>query len=125
MYSEKYLRHFQSPQNIGTVLEPDGSAEVQHQSEGCFDRVAMTLRVENGKIVELKYKVRACSGTIAACSALTALTIGKTINEAEKIQQSELIEELGGIPERKIHSIELALKVLQETLANYRNRKAK
>jgi nitrogen fixation NifU-like protein len=122
MYSEKYLAHFTNPQNLGEVLEPDGLGEVAHEGGGCLDRVKMTMKVSDGKIAELKYKLRACSGTIAACSAVTALALGREVAEAEKIGMGELLEELGGVPEKKVHSVELAERALKATILDYRRR---
>ena len=124
MYSEKYLKHFQNPQDIGDIPDPDGTAEVKHEGGGCLDRVKMTVKVEDVKVVDVKYKLRACSGTIAASSAVTSLAKGKSVSEAEDIQIADVLEELGGVPERKTHSVELAVKALHESIADYRRRTA-
>jgi len=120
MYSENYMKHFTTPQNAGEISEPDGLCEVAHKDEGCFDRIRMTLRVEDGKIAELKYMLRACSGTIAASSAVTSLAIGKSLADALKIGIDEVNDELGGVPERKMHSVELAVEALHEVIARYK-----
>ncbi|NQS97472.1 MAG: iron-sulfur cluster assembly scaffold protein [candidate division Zixibacteria bacterium] len=124
MYSEKYLKHFQNPQNIGDVLEPDGAADVKHEGGGCLDRVRMTMKVEDDIVVDIRYKLRACSGTIAASSAVTSLANGKSVSEADDIQIADVLQELGGVPEKKMHSVELAVKALNEAIADYRRRAA-
>ena len=121
MYSEKYLEHFQTPRNAGAVDNPDASSEVRHEGGGCFDRVMMTMAVENGTMREVKYKLRACSGTIAACSAVTTLAEGKSLDDASKIDFDAVTEELDGIPDKKKHSVELAVEALQSTIADYHN----
>ena len=118
-YSEKYLKHFQNPQNVGEIPDPDGAAEVRHEGGGCFDRIKMTLKIEDGKIADAKYKLRACSGTIASSSAITTLTIGKAIEQARNIAVEDVLGELGGVPEKKIHSVELAVEALQQSLQDY------
>ncbi len=123
MYSDKYMKHFTAPQNAGEVIGPDASAEVKHEGGGCLDRVRMTMKVENDTVAQLKYQLRACSGTIAASSAITSLAAGKPLEEAERIGVPEVLEELGGVPKKKIHSVELAVKALQAVIANYRARK--
>lgn len=122
MYSEKYLQHFTAPQNAGEVSNPDGSAEVRHEGGGCLDRIKMTMKVEDGQVRELKYQIRACSGAIAASSAVTVLAAGMDLEEAEKIDITQALEELGGVPEKKMHSVELAVKALKEVIADYRAR---
>ncbi len=119
MYSEKYLRHFQNPRNVGEVGDPDGAAEVVHKGGGCFDRIRMTMKVEDGRVAELKYMVRACSGTIAASSAVTSIAVGRDLSEVESIGIDDVLKELDGIPARKMHSVKLAVKALQETIGDY------
>ena len=121
-FSEKYMQHFTAPQNIGEVPDPDGACQVHHEGGGCFDRVQMTLKVTGDTIEDVKYRLRACSGTIAACSATTSLAKGNTLEEASKITFDLVDEELGGVPERKHHSIELAVLALNESIADYRER---
>ena len=122
MYSKQYMKHFTQPQNAGEVENPDAVCEVAHTGGGCFDRIKLAMKVEDGKIADLKYKLRACSGTIAACSALTTLALGKEISEAEKIDVEMLLKELDGVPEKKMHSVELAVEALHETIAKFRER---
>ena len=63
MQSDTYLRHFQAPVNVGEVEEPRTLIEVEHQGGGCFDRLRLTLKVQDGVIVQAMFKARACSGT--------------------------------------------------------------
>ena len=115
-YSEKYLAHFQSPQNLGEVENPTAVVEVQYKGQGCFDRISMSIKVENNQVEDIKYRVRGCSGTIAACSALTTLVMGQSIDNVKHIAKENLISALGGIPEQKQHSVDLALEALQKLL---------
>jgi len=121
-FSEKYLYHFTSPQNIGELPDANGIGEVLHEGGGCLDRVRMAVKVEKGIITGIKYKLRACSGTIAASSAVSTLAVGKTTEDADKIDFDLINDELGMVPERKNHSIELAVKALKSALADYRHR---
>jgi len=113
-YSEKYLQHFQMPQNVGELEEPRTLVEVEHQGGGCFDRLRVTLRVEDGVVVDAMFKARACSGTIAASSAATEWVKGKKLEEVSLVTADTLDEYLGGVPERKRHSIELAAEALRK-----------
>jgi NifU-like protein involved in Fe-S cluster formation len=80
----------------------------------------MTMRVQGDIITDLKYRLRACSGTIAASSAITTIVVGKSLPQAEAICEQDVIIELDGIPERKRHSVELVVRALQDTISNYR-----
>jgi nitrogen fixation NifU-like protein len=106
------MRHFQDPQNVGEVENPVSRVEVEHEGGGCFDRLRITLSVENGVIREARFKARACSGTIAASSAVTEWAVGKTLSEAAGITADKLDELLGGVPDKKRHSVELAAEGL-------------
>lgn len=112
-YSEKYISHFSSPRNVGDVEQPDGSAEVEHKGGGCFDRLRITVQVEEGRIKEIRFRARACSGTIAASSAATEWATGKKLQEAMKLTADTVAQELGGVPEKKRHSVELASEAVR------------
>jgi len=122
MYSKQYMKHFTQPRNSGEVVNPDAVCEVAHTGGGCFDRIKMSMKVDGEKITELKYMLRACSGTIAATSALTSIAVGKDLSEAELIDIEVVLKELDGVPEKKMHSVELAVEALKETLAEYKRR---
>ena len=118
-FSSKYITHFTNPQGIGEIEAPDGMSEVEHKGGGCFDRIKLTLQIAQGRISEIKFKARACSGTIAACSALVAMTSGISLTEAELLSKEDMISFLDGVPEKKHHSIELAIEGLKAALKSY------
>ncbi len=117
-YSPKYLEHFTMPKGVGELDPHDALSEVEHKGGGCFDRIKLTLLVEDGKIKDSKFRARACSGTIAACSSLTVNIIGLSVEEAHKYSVDDLIEYIGGIPEKKQHSFDLAIEALKTALEN-------
>ena len=117
-YSETYMKHFQSPQNLGEVENPTAVVEVQYKGGGCFDRISMSIKIEDNLVKDIKYRVRGCSGTIAACSALTSLVMEKTVDEVKQFSKENLISALGGIPEQKQHSVDLVIEALQKLLTN-------
>ncbi len=113
------MAHFQSPQNLGVIENPTSKAEVQYQGEGCFDRVRMFMLVNDGVVEDIKYKVRGCSGTIAACSVLTTLVKGNSVDDIRQLDRENVIQALGGIPEKKAHSVDLVMEALQKLLGSY------
>jgi NifU-like protein len=119
-YSEVYMEHFQAPRNVGEVETPDGRAEVEHEGGGCFDRLRVTLSVEEGIVREARFKARACSGTIAASSAATDWAAGRTLDEVERVTPEALEEILGEVPEAKRHSLELAAEGLRKAAGEAR-----
>ncbi len=117
MYSKQYLEHFSRPKNIGTIGDPDFSCSVVNTEGGCFDTVDVTVKIGNGTVTDVKYKLKACSGTITAFSLLSELIRGKTAGELESITFEQLDEILGGIPEKKHHSLRLAIEALDKIKA--------
>ncbi len=116
VYSSQYIDHFTRPRGIGELDPHDGLGEVQHEGQGCFDRVRLTIRLEGGKVKEAKFRARACSGTIAACSALVEMIRDRDLAFVKNLTPDDIAEYLGGIPDRKRHSVELAVRALREAL---------
>lgn len=115
-YSTKYIDHFTNPRGIGEFDPSDGWSEVKHDGEGCFDQVKLTLKIENSIINDAKFRARACSGTIAACSALVEMIRNMDVEKAKALLPEDIVEYLDGIPDKKRHSVELAIEALHSAL---------
>lgn len=115
-YSAKYMDHFTNPRGVGALDPHDAVSEVEHSGSGCFDRVKLMLNIDAQKISEVKFQARACSGTIAACSALVEMINGMELDKARMVKTEDLITYLDGVPDKKRHSVELAAEALQEAL---------
>lgn len=118
MYSKTYMEHFAAPKNIGVIEGADSKCSVKNEEGGCFDTVQAFAKIDNGIIIDFKYKLKACSGTITAFSLLSTMLIGKTIQDAKSITFEQMDELLGGIPEKKSHSLRLALEARDKLLNN-------
>jgi NifU-like protein involved in Fe-S cluster formation/metal-sulfur cluster biosynthetic enzyme len=118
-YTEKVLKHFKDPQNVGVIDDPDGIAT--EGSPACGDMVKLTLKVdeENKKITDIKFKSYGCASNIATGSIITEIAKGKTIDEAKKITWKQAADELGGLPPVKTHCSVLAVEALKEAITNY------
>ncbi len=117
MYSQEYMRHFSNPENVGELKGADAVADVHYTGQGCFDRVRIFMKKKNRKIDQVTYQTRGCSGTIAACSAMSELAAGMNLSEAAGIRGEDIADALGGIPERKQHSMDLAAEALRTVTA--------
>ncbi|RJP79927.1 MAG: iron-sulfur cluster assembly scaffold protein [Candidatus Zixiibacteriota bacterium] len=113
MYTPEYMRHFTTPQNTGEMENPDAVEDVHYKGEGCFDRIRIFARRDGDKIAKINYLLRGCSGTIAACSAMSELASGLTLDQAAAVQGEDVARALGGVPERKRHSVDLAAEALR------------
>lgn len=118
MYNEKVLAHFKEPHNVGELENPDGYAEVG--SSECGDTMAMSIRVENGRITDIKYKTYGCCAAIASSSVATDMVKGRTIEQAEKLTKMDIVAELGGLPEPKIHCSLMVQDAILAAIADYK-----
>ena len=120
MYNEKVLEHFKDPHNVGEMENPDGYAEVG--SSECGDTMKMYIKVDDNKITDIKYKTYGCCAAIASSSIATDMAKGKTIEEAEAMTKADIVEELGGLPDKKIHCSLLAEDALKAAIKDYKSK---
>jgi nitrogen fixation protein NifU and related proteins len=102
MYSEALLDHFQNPRNVGELLPPAVTVEVSNPA--CGDILRLSVRFEGGVAQEARYKVRGCTASIAAGSALTEWIRGKTRAELALFSLAVIDEALGGLPAESKHA---------------------
>lgn len=114
MYSELLLDHFQNPRNAGDVAEADAAAEVENPA--CGDVLRLTLKMDGGRIVEIRFRAKGCVASMACASALTELVTGKSVIEARGLQRETVAEAVGGLPAGSAHAAQLALDTLTAAL---------
>lgn len=114
MYSAQLLDHFENPRNAGDVVGPDATAEIENPV--CGDRLRLTLKIDSGRIQEIRFKAKGCVASMACASALTELVAGKTLAEARSLDRSGLIAAVGGLPQASTHAAQLALDALSAAL---------
>ena len=117
VYNETLIDHFMHPRNVGEIENPDAMATVGDPT--CGDSIRVYLRVENGRISDFKFLTQGCPGAISTSSIATEIAIGKTLEEALKLTDNDVIEAAGGIPARKAHCSLLAIKGLHGAILNY------
>jgi len=116
-YNDLVIDHFTNPRNVGELENPDGKAVVGDPS--CGDQMKVAIKVDNNRIVDIKFKSFGCPGAIATSSMVTELAKGKTIEEARLLTDDDIIIALGGIPERKKHCSLLGVTALLEAIKDY------
>ncbi len=117
MYSEKVMEHFINPRNVGEIENADGIGEVGNPR--CGDIMKMYLKIEDGVIVDAKFKTFGCGSAIASSSMATELIKGKTIEEAMKVTNKAVAEALDGLPPVKMHCSVLAEQAIKSALKDY------
>jgi nitrogen fixation NifU-like protein len=111
----RFLNHFRSPRGAGDLAQP--TARVAVENPVCGDQLSLAVRVEDGCVVDLAWRVRGCSGAIAAASALHELATARTLDEARALDAAALEAVLGPVPALKRHGLDLALDGLRAALA--------
>lgn len=99
MYSDIVKDHFTNPRNVGEMENPDAVGTAKNEVDG--DRVQLHFQIEKDKITDVRMKVMGCVAAIASTSMLTEMVKKKTLDEALAISREELVDRLGGLPERK------------------------
>lgn len=114
MYSPQVIDHFEHPRNVGEISSPSAFARVENPA--CGDVMELALRVENGRIVEVRYRTKGCVTAIACGSALTEAITGRTLVEARAFRREELVTNLGGLSNETMHASHLAVDALRAAL---------
>jgi len=114
MYSAQMLDHFQNPRNAGEVADADAVAEIENPA--CGDVLRLSLRINSGRIAEIRFKAKGCVPSMACGSALTELAAGRTLDEVRSLNRDTLIGAVGGLPQASTHAAQLALDTLSAAL---------
>lgn len=118
MYNQKVLDAFAHPQNVGIIENADGEGTVGNAT--CGDIMKITLKIENDVIVDAKFQTFGCAAAIATSSTATQMVIGMTVEEALKLTNARVVEELEGLPPQKIHCSVLAEEAIKKAIEDYR-----
>jgi nitrogen fixation protein NifU and related proteins len=122
MYTDKVMDHFQNPRNVGEITDANGVGEVGNAV--CGDIMKIYLKVEDGRIMDIKFKTFGCGAAIATSSMVTEMVIGKTLDEALNITNKAVAEALDGLPPQKMHCSNLAADALHKAIEDYRTKQA-
>lgn len=124
-YSEKVIDHYENPRNVGTMDKNDltvGTGMVG--APACGDVMKLQIQVDKqGVIQDAKFKTYGCGSAIASSSLLTEWVKGKTLDQASKIKNSDIAEELA-LPPVKIHCSVLAEDAIKSAIHDYQQKNA-
>ncbi|MDY4138152.1 MAG: Fe-S cluster assembly scaffold protein NifU [Eubacteriales bacterium] len=120
MYSEKVMDHFSNPRNVGEIPDASGTGTVGNAK--CGDIMKMDIKVENGIIVDVKFKTFGCGAAIATSSMATEMVKGKTIDEALALTNKAVAEALDGLPPVKMHCSMLAEQAIHAAVEDYKKK---
>lgn len=117
MYSDKVREYFKNPINMGIMKNANGIGIIEN--EICSDVIKIYIKVNSNNVIEdIKFEAKGCPPVIASCCELTRLAKCMKIEEALKINEKIIIENLGGLPKEKEHCAELVVKTLKKAILN-------
>lgn len=118
MYSKAISEYFKNPINMGIMKNANGVGKIEN--EICSDVIKIYIKVNSNNIIEdIKFEAKGCPPVIASCCELTRLVKCMKIEEALKINEKIIIENLGGLPNEKEHCAELVVKTLEKAILNF------
>ena len=120
-YSDKVIDHYENPRNVGKMEIDESVGTGMVGAPACGDVMKLQIRVEDGVIVDAKFKTYGCGSAIASSSLVTEWVKGKTLEQAGSIKNSEIAEELA-LPPVKIHCSILAEDAIKAAIEDYRKK---
>ena len=115
-YSARTVDHALKPRNMGGIEVASGYASI---TGPCGDTMEIWLSVDNNIIEQATFMTDGCVTTIAAGSMVTQMAKGKPVEEAMRIGQQDILDELGGLPEESLHCALLASNTLKQAILDY------
>ena len=122
-YSDAVLEHYRNPRNVGEIRGTAAVAQAGDPATG--DVLKISLRIENGIVVQARFKAFGCTAAIAAGSMATTLLEGRSVEEAARLTNLDVVRALGGLPDSKIECSVLAEQAIREALRRHRETQQK
>jgi nitrogen fixation NifU-like protein len=110
--------HYAHPRNAGSIENPSGRGLARSPVDS--DTVLITLRIEDDRIEDIKFKCMGCGVAIACSSIATEMVIGKAVEEAYQLTKQSVADALGGIPEYKMLCSNLASDAIRAAIDDWK-----
>src|SRR6056297_470169 len=119
-YTKKTLNHFLKPKNIGEIKNADAYAEIGNMV--CGDQLNFSIKIEKGKVKDVKFLSFGCASNIATASIMTEKVKGMSLEEAKNYDWNKIVSDLGGLPQQKVHCSIMAVQGLKKVIDNYEDK---
>ena len=120
-YSDKVLDHYENPRNVGKFEIDDTVGTGMVGAPACGDVMKLQIKVKDGVITDAKFKTYGCGSAIASSSLITEWVKGMSLDDAGRIKNSQIAEELA-LPPVKIHCSILAEDAIKAAVADYKSK---
>ncbi len=117
MYNKSVIARFQNPKNAGLIKNANGVGEVGNAK--CGDIMRIYLKIEDGVIMDAKFKTFGCVAAIVGADYACDKIKGKKVEDALKVTNEQILKEMGEVPQNKIHCSVLAEEVIHEAIKDY------
>ncbi len=118
-YSEKVMEHFANPRNAGVLEDPDAVGEVGSPRCGDVMKISLKINDDSETIENIRFQTFGCGAAIAVSSIFTEMVKGKHIHDALRISNDDVIKELDGLPNVKVHCSVLAEEGMAVAIQSY------
>lgn len=120
LYTETVMDHFMNPRNVGALEDASGEGQVGNVK--CGDIMKIYLKIEDNIITGVSFETFGCGSAIASTSMATEMIKGKTVEEALKVTNKQVVDALGGLPAHKLHCSVLAEEAIRAAVKDYYDR---
>ena len=117
MYSEKLMQRFVAPKNVGQIKGASGTGKVGNPV--CGDIMKVYLKIEDNVVTDAKMKTFGCAAAIVSADIAMDLIKGKTVEQAAKVTNQDVLNIIGEVPPQKIHCSILAKEAIEEAIKDY------
>jgi nitrogen fixation NifU-like protein len=118
MYSAETLKRFRNPRHVGSMKNPDAVGEIGNFK--CGDVMKVYLKIRNDMIEDIKFETYGCVAAIASTDMMCELVKGKTLDEAYKLSNQDIVNGLGKVPSVKVHCSIIGTRSLRAAIDKYR-----
>lgn len=124
-YSKKVMEHFLHPKHLGRINNASGKGDTQNLKCGDVMKIYIKIEKKKGKerIVDAKFETLGCGHAISISDMICGLAEGKTLQEAKRIKFQDIADEVGEIPQPKLHCVRLAEIALKSAIKDYERKK--
>ena len=120
-YNKQVMKHFLKPKHAGKIENPDAIGRINNDM--CGDLMEIYLKIEGGKIKDIKFQTMGCAAAIASSDVLCELALGKSLDEAKKIDNKLIVKRLKGLPSIKLHCSVLGERTLKKAIEGWEGKK--